>query len=246
MDRRLLQEQKFHALNQLAAGVAHEFNNLIAGILGSAELLAMDMPEGDASRETLQQIFEASNLAREFVHKLRLLGQRPAPEFKPVRLQPVIEECLQILRTIIPAKVELNARINPACPMVCADAAQIHQAILDLCLHSWQGLAERRGRIDVSLETCPAPRPPTGVPSLLRPGPHVCITVQDDSHGLEKSVCDQIFHPFHNRRARGKKVGLELFLVRETVQANLGEIFVESEPGRGLAFRIYLPLAESL
>src|SRR5579863_10409812 len=92
---RLLQAQRFNALNLLAGGVAHEFNNLIAGILGSAELVAMDIPEGHPSRDTLKQIFEASNLARDFVHKLRAFGQRLPPEFRPVRLQHVIEECVQ-------------------------------------------------------------------------------------------------------------------------------------------------------
>src|SRR5579872_1721088 len=67
---RALQDQKFHALNQLASGTAHEFNNIIAGILGSAELLAMDLPENHPARETLKQVFEASNHARDFVHKL--------------------------------------------------------------------------------------------------------------------------------------------------------------------------------
>ena len=241
---RALQDQKFHALNQLAGGTAHEFNNIIAGILGSAELLAMDLPENHPARETLKQIFEASNHARDFVHKLRAFGQRPAPEFKLIGLQPVIEECLQILRTIIPPKVELHAHINPDCPKVNADAAQIHQAILDLCLHSWHGLADRRGCIRISLENCPVVRPPAGAPCLLQPGPHVCLTLQDDSPGLEKSARDHIFHPFHNRRSGGKKVGLELFLVRETIQGHQGEIFLESEPGHGLKFQIYLPVAE--
>jgi len=239
----LLQAQKFQALNQLASGLAHEFNNLIAGILGSAELISMDMPEGHPSRETLKQIFEASNHARDFVHKLRALGQRLPPEFKPVRLQLIIEESLQILRTIIPAKVELVAEARPDCPMVNADSAQILQAILDLCLHAWQGLAERRGRITISLESCPVVYPPAGVASLLQPGRHVWLRVQDNSPGLEKNVREHIFHPFRNRRAGGTKVGLELFLVREIIQAHLGEIFVDSEPGRGLTFHIYLPVA---
>ena len=240
---RLLQNQKFHALNELAGGVAHEFNNLIAGILGSAELLVMDLPAGHPSHDTLKQIFEASNLARDFVHRLRALGQRPTPDFKPVRLQPVIEECLQILRNIVPAKVELHTHISPDCPKVNADAAQIHQAILDLCLNAWQGLADRRGHIKISLENCPAGRPAAGAPSLQQPGPHVCLTVQDDSPGLEKTARDHVFHPFRSQRSGGKKIGLELFLVRETVLAHQGEIVLESEPGHGQTFRIYLPTA---
>ena len=237
------QDQKFHALNQLAGGTAHEFNNIIAGILGSAELLAMDLPENHPARETLKQIFEASNHARDFVHKLRAFGQRPPPEYKLISLQPVIEECLQILRSIIPAKVDVQASINPDCSQVNADSAQLHQAILDLCLYAWQGLADRRGAINITLENCPVVHPPYSAAGLLQPGPHVCLIVQDNSPGLEKSAREHIFHPFRNRRSSGTKVGLELFLVRETIQAHQGEIFLESSPGHGLKFLIYLPAA---
>ena len=243
---RLMQAQKFQALNHLAAGVAHEFNNLIAGILGSAELLAMDLPEGHPGQETLKQIFEASNHARDFVYKLRALGQRPAPEFKPVRLQVVIEECQQILRSIIPPRVELLTRVDPDCPNVNADAAQLHQVIMDLCLHSWQAFADRRGHICISLERCPG-RPGSRKSSAhhvcSHPGPHVCLTVEDDAPGLEAKARESIFHPFRHRRSGAKKIGLELFLVRETIQAHHGDIFLESEAAGGLKFWIYLPVA---
>ena len=242
-EHRLLQAQKLSALNQLAGGVAHEFNNLIAGILGSAELVAMDLPEKHPGHETLRQIFEASNHARDFVHKLRAVGHRQLPDLKPIRLQPVIEECLQILRTIIPAKVELQTQISADCPKINADHTQMHQAVLDLCLHAWQGLADRRGRVKITFENCPPARLPANAPSLQPGSPHVCLTVKDNSPGLEKSARETIFHPFRIRRSGGKKIGLELFLVRETIQAHQGEIFVESEPGHGVAFHIYLPVA---
>ena len=243
VELQLSQAQKLDSLNHLCSGVAHEFNNLIAGILGSAELVDLDLPEKHPGHETLKQIFAASNQARDFLQKLRVAGQRPPPELKPIRLQPVIEECLQILRTIIPPKVELQTHIDPSCPKVNADAAQIHQALLDLCLHAWQGLAERRGRIRISLEHCAHGRAPAPASGKLRPGPHVRLTVQDNNPNLEKKTAENIFLPFRVRRTGGKKIGLELFLVRETIQAHLGEIFAEVEPGHGLSFHIYLPVA---
>jgi PAS domain S-box-containing protein len=243
-EHQLLQSQKFSALKQLVGGVAHEFNNLIHGLLNSAEVVAIDLPEEHPHHETLKQIcLESSNRAHDLAHKIRALEHRPQPERNPLRLQPVIEECLQILRTIIPAKVELETQINPDCPKIRADHAQLHQVMLDLCLHAWQGLADRRGRIKITLENCPFARVPGGVASRLRPGPYVCLTVQDNSPGFDQSECEKYFHPFHMRRAVGKKNGLELFLVRETIQAHQGEIVAESEPGKGLAFHIYLPVA---
>lgn len=239
-ERELLQHQQFLALNKLSAGVAHEFNNLVAGILGSAELIALDLPEDHPSRETLKQIFEASHRARDFIHKLRELAQRPAPVLQPLRLGPIIEESCAILQTIIPPKVELLAHIDADCPAVLADPAQMQQTIIELCVQSWHGLPERRGAIEISLKKYHQEKA-----EGLRPrGNYALIGVSDNGHGLDKSSKEKIFEPFHTRRSNGKKIGLELFLVRETVHAHQGEIVVESEPGHGLAFHVYLPAAK--
>ena len=238
----ILLAQKFSALNQLSGGIAHEFNNLIAGILGSAELIGMDIHEGHPAHESLKQIYESSNRARDFLHKVRAFSLRPAIKLKPTPLQPVVEETIQILRGIIPEKVELQACINPACPAVRADAAQLHQVLMDLCLHCWHGLHDRRGQITLTLEPGPAPK---SVSPALAGEPCVRLTVRDSSPGLEKNAREKIFDPFHARAATAKKIGLELFMARETIHAHLGEIVAESEPGHGLAFHIYLPVSPS-
>jgi signal transduction histidine kinase len=236
-DPQLLLEQKFLALNQLSGGIAHEFNNIIAGILGSAELVAMDIPDGHPAHESLKQIFEASNRARDFLHKVRAFAQRPPVEPRPVALPPIIEESLQILRGVIPDKVELQFRARPGCPRVNADAAQIQQVILDLCLHCWQGLHERRGLVTLTLASGPLP---TKLSPPLPPGDYIHLTIHDDSNGLEPSALKKIFDPFHTRRST-KKIGLELFLARETIHAHQGELIAQSQPGHGLAFHLLLP-----
>jgi signal transduction histidine kinase len=238
-----LQAQRIQALNQLVGGLSHEFNNLMHGILSSAELVAMDLPESHPSHESLKHLFAASKHALDFVHRLRAFGLWSPPEFRAIRLQPVVEECLQILRTIIPAKVELQAQISAECPKVNGDSAQLHQVILDLCLHCWQGLAERQGQIRITLENHHLIGPTAGAASPLPRGSYLRLTVQDNSPGLEKSACEQIFQPFRFRRSGGTKVGLELFLVRETIRGHQGELVLETEPGLGLTFHIYLPVA---
>jgi signal transduction histidine kinase len=231
-----LLEQKFLALNQLAGGIAHEFNNIIAGILGSAELAAMDIHEGHPSHESLKQIFEASNRARDFLQKIRAFSQRPPAVFQTLTLAPLIEETLQILAGIIPDKVELHAQLDQHCHPVHGDPAQLQQMLLDLCLHCWQNLHERRGQINLTLENARAPKK-----FHQLAGDCVRLTVQDDGHGLDAHALKKIFDPFHTRRNTAKKIGLELFTAREVIHQHHGEITAESEPGRGLAFHIYLP-----
>ncbi|HEV2693150.1 MAG TPA: ATP-binding protein [Verrucomicrobiae bacterium] len=237
-ESRLLLDQKFRALNQLSGNIAHEFNNVIAGILGSAELVAMDIHEGHPAYDSLKQIFEASNRAREFLHKVRIFAQRPPVDCKPVALPPVIEEGLQILRGIIPEKVELQFHGQPGCPQVSADAIQFQQVLIDLCLYCWQGLPERRGVITFALTSGPLD---DRFAAALPPGDYVHLAIQDDSHGLEPNALKKIFDPFHNRRT-SKKIGLELFLARETIHAHQGELTAESTAGQGLAFHILLPV----
>ncbi len=234
-----LHHLKFSTLNQLAAGTAHEFNNLIAGILGSAEIISLELPASHPARESLNHIFEASHRARDFVIKLRDLGQRNLPDHRPIRLQSLIAETLPILRTIIASKVKLETQIAADCPPVLADASQIQQALIELCLQSWHGLPERTGEITIALESISVGEKF----GLLEPGHHVRLTVRDNSPGLDKNSLEKIFDPFHLRRSNGKKIGLELFLVRETMHIHQGEIIAASEPGHGLAFHLYFPAA---
>ena len=232
-----LHHLKFSTLNQLAAGTAHEFNNLIAGILGSAEIISLELPATHPARESLGHIFEASHRARDFVIKLRELGQRNLPENKPTQLQNVIAETLPILHTVIASKVRLTTHVATDCPLVLADAFQTQQILIELCLQSWHGLPERTGEITISLATISVEKNL----GLLAPGQHVRLTVSDNSPGLDKNSLEKIFDPFHLRRSNGKKIGLELFLIRETMHIHHGEIIAESEPGHGLAFHLYFP-----
>jgi two-component system cell cycle sensor histidine kinase/response regulator CckA len=236
----VLLQQKFAALNSLAAGIAHEFNNVIAGILGSAELAAMDIHEGHPAYESLRQIFEASAHGREFLYKVRAFALRPPIQKNRIQLQPVLEETVQILSGLIPDKVILHARVDPDCPAVHGDAAQLHQVVLDLCLHCWQHLHDRRGEITLALELTHVPKM---VSQVISGENCVRLTVRDNGHGLEKSALEKVFDPFHSRRSSTKKSGIELFTAREVIHAHHGEILAESEPGHGLAFHIYLPIA---
>lgn len=228
-------DEKFLALNQLSGGIAHEFNNIIAGILGSAELMAMDIPEGHPAHESLKHIFEASNRARDFLHRVRHFSQRPPVQLKLTEPTPLLVETAQILRSVIPEKVSLEARLAPHCPAILADAPQLHQVILDLCLHCWQGLTDRRGHLQLTLDTIAAPVGFSGREAVQ-------LVISDDSDGLDANALKRVFEPFHTRKATAKKIGLELFSAREVIHAHHGRITANSAPGQGLTFIIHLPI----
>jgi two-component system, cell cycle sensor histidine kinase and response regulator CckA len=250
VEARIAREQEFQfqqarnlkSMNMLARGVAHDFNNFLAGILSSAELIRMDSMPGNPGNEFLEQIFMAGERARAMINQLRDFSLRKPCERALIPLQPVMEECLRLLRSIIPDKVEFTHDIGPECPAVFADAAQIQQAVMQLCINAWHSLPERMGRIHVRLDECKInPDTVTAYPAL-RAGAQVRISIRDNGQGLRKDDLERIFEPFALKSSGGRNSGFELFTVQEIVNENDGVITAESAPGKGTEFHLYFPI----
>jgi signal transduction histidine kinase len=240
----LQQARNFKSINMLARSMAHDFNNVLAGIISSAELIKMDSAPENPSNEFLEQIFTAGERAREMLHQLREFSQRKPCERALIPLPPVVEECLQLLRSIIPDQVEITHAIAHNCPAVFADAAQIQQAVMKLCLNAWDSLPELKGRINVRLDECEIDPATAAAHSGLRAGPHLRLSIRDNGHGLRKGELERIFEPFTFKRINGKNSGLELFTVQEIINENDGVVTVESAPGEGTAFHLYFPIPD--
>ncbi len=240
------QQRKNKSINTLASGIAHDFNNVVAGILGSAELIKMELENqpNHPSQEFLQQIFQAGERARELVHQIKAFSQRPLCERRLILLNPLLTESLQIIRSIIPQKVEIVQTLQPRCPAILGDAAQIQQSVLNLCTNAWLSMPDRAGRIELKLHTCELDGPAAKKLPALRPGSHVCVSVSDDGPGLSKSSQERVFEPFAHKRSSGKKCGLELYAVYELMQAHEGTVILESTPGQGTSFHLYFPVPQ--
>ncbi len=225
----------------LIRGIAHDFSNVIAGILGSAEMLKLDSPPAVASHPSLEEIFEAGERARELIRQLKDFSQREASQRTLISLLPVLAEALKTVRVNLPAAVELSHHLAKKTPAVLADAAQIQQVLVSLCANAWHSLAGEKGRIEVGLENCEVD---AGLATQLglSHGPHVRLFVRDDGVPFSKGMLGRIFEPFACKPTTGYKSGLELFAVREIVHAHEGEITVASAPGEGTVFQIYLPV----
>ena len=238
----LRQARNLQSLNLLASGVAHDFNNILAGILGSAELIRLDSAPEQPGSEFLGQIFVACERARDMLHQLRTFSQRQPCERALIPLPPVMEECLQLLRPIIPDTIEITHHIGHKCPAVFADAAQVQQAIRNLCINAWHSLPEGKGRINVRLDQCEIDPDTAAAHPLLRAGPHMWLSIRDNGPGLSNDVVERIFEPFAYKRISGKNSGLELFAVQEIAHAHEGAVTVESAPGKGTAFHLFIPI----
>jgi nitrogen-specific signal transduction histidine kinase len=226
----------------LADGLAHDFCNVIAGIIGSAEMIRMDAPPEAPDNPSLDQIFTAGGRASHMIQLLREFSQRKPCHRKLLHLPPVIEESLKLIHPRLPTTAEILRHLEPQCPAILADAAQIRQAVTSLCVNASHSLAGKKGRIEVRLETCDVDAQLAAANPGLNAGPHVRLSVHDSGDHFYKSVLGRIFEPFACKHSDGHDSGLELFTVREIVHAHEGTITVDSAPGEGTVFRLYFPI----
>jgi PAS domain S-box-containing protein len=241
LEEQLLQAQKMEAIGTLAGGIAHDFNNMLAGILGSAELVREDLGNDHPSQEYILSIIAAANRARELVQQIMMFSRRQESERQVMWLQPVVGECVKLLRSTIPAMVKITHYVEPNCPPVVADPTQIHQIIMNIGTNAWHALPQHGGRIDISLRLVEVDLEKAARQRELRPGFYACLTVTDNGHGMDAAIRERIFEPFFTTKAPTKGSGLGLSVVHGIIKAHRGAILVESEPGKGSTFRIYFP-----
>lgn len=231
-ERARLEEQMRHAerlatVGRVAAGVAHELNEPLAAILGYAELIEQSFGLPDASANDLRQIVQAALHARQVVQKLLVFARQVPPERKSIDLNQTIRDGLLLLRARCArsgVRVVLQARRN--LPEIVGDPSQIQQVVLNLCVNAVQSM-RRGGTLRVA----------TG-----HAGGGVTLTVEDEGAGMTEEVRRQIFTPFFTTKGVGQGTGLGLSVVHGIVTGHGGSIRVESEPGRGTRFDVYLPL----
>jgi len=243
LEARLHESQKMEALGTFAGGVAHDFNNALAMIIGNVELARQDVGPGHAALASLEEIGKASRRAKDLVRQILAFSRHQKLERKATSLTPVVLESARLLRAGLPAKVSLNVDCRADTPAVLADAMQVSQILLNLCgnaLHTVQDQG-RAGAIEIRLQA----HTQREARSDLRPGRYACLTVRDNGAGMDEATRARIFEPFFTTKQVGEGTGLGLAVVYSIVQAHEATIEVESTPGQGSAFHIYFPAAEA-
>ena len=242
----LAQSQKMEAVGTLAGGIAHDFNNILTGVIGYAELARARLPSSHPSSEDLGHVLSAGERARDLVRRILTFSRKPRPEKHAVSMKPIISEILQLIRATIPASIEIHADLEETDDCVLADAAQIHQSLLNLATNAVHAMGRGPGTLNVSLKNI------TGSPQLARENPRlqdgrwVRVCVSDTGHGMDPLTLRRIFEPFYTTKQPNEGTGLGLSVVHGIVTAHGGFITVESAPGAGSTFRLHFPLAEKI
>ncbi|MBT6096702.1 MAG: PAS domain-containing protein [Rhodospirillaceae bacterium] len=234
------QSQKMQAVGQLAGGVAHDFNNLLTAMIGFCDLLLERHGPDDPSFADLQQIRQNANRATNLVRQLLAFSRKQTLE--PVRLDVTdgLADLASLLRRLIGETVELDMQHGRDLLPVKGDKSQFDQIIINLCVNARDAMPGG-GAITVSTQNVTLTDPVQRGHDLMPPGRYVLVDVADTGTGISKEHMERIFEPFFSTKEAGAGTGLGLSTVYGIVHQSGGFIFVDSAPGEGTTFSIYLP-----
>jgi PAS domain S-box-containing protein len=238
--------QKAEGLGRMAGAIAHHFNNHLTAVMGNLELAIGDLPRGAVSAGRLSDALHAARDAAE-VSKLMLtyLGQTHA-QHERLDLSEVCRRSLPLLRAAMPKDTVLDTKLPSPGPVISANANQVQQVLTNLVTNAWEAGADSRGAVRVTVKTVP----PAGIPASPRFPvdwrPHdtvsyACMEVADTGSGITVKDIEKLFDPFFSSKFTGRGLGLSVVL--GIVQSHGGAVTVETTPGRGSTFRVFLPVS---
>jgi two-component system cell cycle sensor histidine kinase/response regulator CckA len=244
LEAQFRQAQKMEAVGRLAGGIAHDFNNLLTAILGYAELALEQLPADSDLAADIDQIKRAGLSASSLTRQLLAFSRRQMLQPEVICVNEVVTRTETLLRRLIGEHIELSTRLDAELAHVSADPAQIEQVIVNLAVNARDAMPEG-GRLTVETGNVDLDAAFVSAHMGARTGPHVMMRVSDTGVGMDESVQTHIFEPFFTTKEKTKGTGLGLATVYGVVKQSGGFLWVESAPGEGATFTIYLPVVDA-
>jgi len=240
LERQLRQAQKMEAIGQLAAGVAHDFNNILTVVQGHAGLIQHQLPPGSPPTKSLEEIIKAAGRATTLIRQLLMFSKKQVMQFRHLDLNELLRNSLKMLQTLVGEHVQIEFHPQDSMPSIRADSNMLEQIAMNLAVNARDAMPNG-GRlfITTSLET--VHRAPVAMDPESRDGEYLCLTFRDTGTGMDTRVLSRIFEPFFTTKPVGKGTGLGLSTVFGIVRQHRGWLEVESKPNQGATFRVYFP-----
>jgi signal transduction histidine kinase/ActR/RegA family two-component response regulator len=245
-ERQMQQVLKLQSIGTLAGGIAHDFNNILFPIIGYTELAMDDIPEGSPARKSLEEVLKAASRAKELIQQILIFSRRNGRERKPIRVPIIIREALKLLRASIPKTIDIITDLEENCSLIMGNPTQMHQVVMNLCTNAYQAMQESGGEIHVRLSEVNIGYEEMVQRIGIKMGPHLHLVVQDNGVGMDATVLERIFEPYYTTKEPGKGTGLGLSVIHGIVKNHGGFITVESLPGQGSSFHVYLPTIDEI
>jgi PAS domain S-box-containing protein len=238
LENQVRQSQKMEAIGTLAGGIAHDFYNILMGIVGYTELAQQKAGGNEVVKRYMDEVLVAGQRAKELVQQILAFSRQNEQERKPLELQLVVKEVCQFLRASLPATIDIRQYFTEAPKIILGDPIQMHQVVMNLCANAEHAMRESGGLLELKVEHV------AGGPDL-KGGSFIRLTVRDTGAGMTPAVAQRIFDPFFTTKGVGEGTGMGLAVVHGIVLSHGGVIHVESEPGQGTIFSIDFPEVEA-
>ena len=242
LEQQLAQSQRLEAVGQLAGGIAHDFNNLLTVILGQSQLLANDLKEDSPLSRGLSEVTAAAERAADLTRQLLTFSRRQIVEPRVLQLNDRVKNLETMIRRLIGENIHCSTVLAPDLQLVRIDPPQLDQVILNLCVNARDAMPDG-GDLVIRTENAFLDEAFARSRPGVTPGDYVLLSVRDSGVGMDKSVQAHVFEPFFTTKSREKGTGLGLSTVYGIVKKAKGNVWVESAPGEGAEFQVYLPRA---
>jgi PAS domain S-box-containing protein len=244
LESQLRQAQKMDAIGTLAGGIAHDFNNMLAVIIGNAELALDEVAGIEGPQRNMEQIVTASKRARDLVKQILTFSRKTEQSTHPLKLSPLIEETCKLLRGTLPSTIRMKFELQTESDIVSADPTQMEQVLMNLATNAAHAMSHGGGVLTFTLSDVVVTEDGLKPEAGMSPGRYVKLGVLDTGTGMTDEVQRRIFEPFFTTKEAGRGTGMGLAVVYGIVKGHKGVVTVESEPGRGSVFNVFLPLVE--
>ena len=243
LEEQLLQSQKMEAVGRLAGGVAHDFNNMLTAIKSYSELLLEEIDPQSTQHGDVIEISKAADRATALTRQLLAFSRQQVMRPQVIDLNASVLDTIGLLRRLVGASVEIRPRLDEKLGSVFADRAEIERVIVNLAINARDAMPAG-GKLTIETSNVTLDELCVAGDQLLISGPYVMLAVSDTGHGMTADVRDRLFEPFFTTKGAGKGTGLGLSSAYGIVSQSEGHIVVDTEPGRGTRFSIYLPRVE--
>lgn len=244
LEEQLHQSQKMEAIGQLVGSIAHDFSNILMVISGHSEFLLHSHPDPeDLVYQEVEQIKEAGDRAADLIRRLLAFSRRQTPLAEILDLNQVVASLERMLRRLIGENIDLVIKLDPRQGYVKADPGQIEQILMNLVVNARDAMP-KGGTLAIQTSQVRIDEPASKQPSKIPPGLYSGLAVTDTGVGMDAGTLPHVFEPFFTTKKVGKGTGLGLSIVYGIVEQNDGHILIDSKPGQGTTFRIYLPLVD--
>jgi two-component system, cell cycle sensor histidine kinase and response regulator CckA len=244
LEAQLIRAHKMESIGTLAGGIAHDFNNILTSIIGFTDMTIHELKDPDLV-QNLGFVMKSCDRAKDLVRQILTFSRQSEQSKIPIEIDGFIKDSIKLIRSLLPTTIDIRIRINGKPSSVISDPAHIYQILMNLCTNAAYAMRENGGILEIALEKIAITGHEAATVSNLHAGDYVKISVSDTGHGISEAMIDRIFDPFFTTKPVGEGTGLGLSVVYGIVRDHGGSIKVQSAPGKGSTFHVYLPTTGS-